>query len=257
MEICLVTCNIRFDNPADGENAWIHRRSLLATTLLKYNPDIIATQEGRFGQLMSMLELLPEFELIDNHRSWIRERMYPSFFVRKGKFEYLKSDDLWLSETPEIAGSISFESTFPRLMTLLHVQPVNSEEKILFVNTHLDHVRQETRMGQIKVLSEEVRRCWKNNSFLVIMGDFNDSPASKVRKVLVSDFPGLQDAWKIFNSHEESSHHAFKGEVQNGSRIDWILVDQKLKVLSSKMDKSEVNGKYPTDHFPVICTISI
>jgi endonuclease/exonuclease/phosphatase family metal-dependent hydrolase len=257
MKLCLITCNIRFDNPADGSKSWSYRRELLKETLLKHQPDVIATQEGRFAQLLDLAELLPEFELVDQHRSWIKERMYPSFFVRKGIFEIIKSDDLWLSETPHIAGSSSFDSAFPRLMTYLKIQPRNHHQTLMFVNTHLDHVKKETRANQIRVLSKEVKKCWHNGHPLIIMGDFNDAPDSEVRNHLMESFPGLQDAWKKFHSQEETSHHAFTGEMQNGSRIDWILIDQSIQVESALMDKSQKDGLYPTDHFPIICSISL
>lgn len=255
MKLSLVTCNIRFDNPADGDNSWSHRRDFLVQTLLKYSPDIIATQEGRFGQLMNMSEALSEYELIDSHRSWIKERMYPSFFIKKNQFEIFKSEDLWLSETPGVAGSLSFDSAFPRLMTWVRVQPRNSKKNFLFVNTHLDHIKKETRLCQVNVLSREIKRLWNKTDSLIIMGDFNDSPESDVRKHLQNEFSGIQDAWKLFHSKEETSHHAFQGEMQNGARIDWILVDERLHVESCELDKSQKNGKFPTDHFPVACSV--
>ncbi len=257
MEICLITCNIRFDNPADGAHAWKNRRDYLIQTLLKYNPSLIATQEGRFHQINELNNSLQSFEIIDQHRSWIGERMYPTLFAKQGAFEHLASGDLWLSETPEVAGSISFSSTFPRLMTWTKIQIKGSEERILIVNTHLDHVKQETRIEQVKVLVTQINRLREQTTSLIIMGDFNDSPDGAVMKIISREFPFLNDAWKLFNSHEESSHHAFKGEIQNGSRIDWILIDQKFSVQSCSMDKSNLNGLYPTDHFPVICQIKI
>src|SRR5690606_27334653 len=139
-----------------------HRRLLLAETLLKHNPDIISTQEGRHDQLKDFETLLQDFELVASHRSWIKERMYPSIYLRKGKFEILKSEDLWLSETPEIAGSRSFNSAFPRLMTWVKLQPVNSKKNLLIVNTHLDHLRGDTREAQARVLIKEVKRFWKD-----------------------------------------------------------------------------------------------
>jgi endonuclease/exonuclease/phosphatase family metal-dependent hydrolase len=257
MNLCLISSNIRFDNPADGANAWPHRRTLLAQTLLKHQPDIIATQEGRFDQLKDFEQLLQNYEIVDAHRSWIKERMYPTFFVRKDKFEMIKSEDLWLSETPDVAGSFSFGSTFPRLMTWMKIQPKNSDVNLLFVNTHLDHVKPETRTQQIHVLSSEITRFKDDRSKLIIMGDFNDSPQSEVRNVLISKFPGIQDSWRKFNSTEETSHHAFSGECQNGARIDWILVDEKIKVDNCILEKSTIGGKYPSDHFPVVCHITI
>ncbi|MES2528779.1 MAG: endonuclease/exonuclease/phosphatase family protein [Bdellovibrionota bacterium] len=255
MELTLVSCNIRFDNPADGPNSWPHRRLFLRDILLSHSPDIIATQEGRFHQLQDLNSLLPEYEVVDDHRAWIGERMYPTFFVKKNRFEKMKSEDIWLSETPDIAGSRSFDSAFPRLMTWMKIQPVNSQNDLWLVNTHLDHIKDETRLGQIQVLSRELKRFWNKQDSLIIMGDFNEGPDGKVRQHLVKEFD-LQDTWKLFHQKEESSHHAFQGEVPNGNRIDWILVDKKVKVLKSEMDKSSREGKFPTDHYPVMAKIS-
>jgi endonuclease/exonuclease/phosphatase family metal-dependent hydrolase len=257
MELCLISCNIRFDNPADGLNSWPHRREFLTQTLLKHGPSLIATQEGRIHQLNQLKSSLKKFDLVDQHRSWIGERMYPSIFLEQNQFEFIASGDMWLSETPDIAGSHSFESAFPRLMTWTKIQVKGSEENLFIVNTHLDHVKQETRLSQVKVLAQEIKRIWDKQSSLIIMGDFNDSPSSKVRDVLMSEFSFLQDAWRLFNDVEETSHHAFKGEIQNGSRIDWIMVDAKIAVESCLMDKSASNGLYPTDHYPIICKIRL
>ncbi len=255
MVLTLVTCNIRFDNPADGTNSWSHRRLFLKDLLLSHSPHVIATQEGRFEQLQDLQTILEDYEMVDPHRSWIGERMYPTFFLKKNFFELMKSEDIWLSETPEIAGSKSFGSTFPRLMTWMKIQPVGSQNDLWLVNTHLDHMKEETRQCQIKVLSQEVKKFWKSSDPLIIMGDFNDGPNSGLRQQLLREF-SLQDSWKLHHAHEESSHHAFQGEEPNGNRIDWIMVDERLKVLHSHMDKTSRQGKFPTDHFPVVTIIS-
>lgn len=255
MEICLISCNIRFDNPADDENSWAHRRDFLTEVLINHNPSIIATQEGRFEQLYDFQNLLKNFDLLDQHRSWIKPRMYPSFFLKKNQFEVIKSEDLWLSSTPNVAGSSSFNSTFPRLMTWMKIQLRDSSDSIFIVNTHLDHIHENTRIKQIEVLGEEISKKLDPNSKLIIMGDFNDRPQSKVREILLNRHPQLIDAWTIFNSSEESSHHAFAGEVQNGSRIDWILIDKSIEIVDCFLDKSHRSGKYPSDHFPVVCKI--
>lgn len=257
MELCLISSNIRFDNPKDGEDAWAHRRSILSSLLLDHSPDLIATQEGRFDQLMDFRGLLTGYSIIDPHRSWIKERMYPTFFLKDGSFELIRSEDIWLSETPHVAGSKSFESAFPRLFTWMKIQPKNVKMNFIVVNTHLDHVKQETRLGQIQVLAQEVKKVMDSSSHLIIMGDFNDSPESEVRKLLLKEFPDLQDAWKLFNKNEETSHHTFSGVCETGSRIDWILVDGRLKVTECFMEKRSDQGRYPSDHFPIVCKIKV
>lgn len=254
MKIQIISSNIRFDNPADGINAWPHRREILTQTLLSHDPDIVATQEGRRIQLFEFAQLM-NFQMIDEHRKWIEERMYPTFFVKKDRWDILGSYDHWLSTTPEIAGSASFGSAFPRLVTWLKAKPKDSDLNFMFINTHLDHVKSETRIEQIKVLVSEVKKHFEPNLRVIIMGDFNDSPQSEVRKILTESFPSVLDSWAQFNQNEETSHHAFNGEDQNGSRIDWILSDETLKIENCFLDKSTVDGKYPSDHFPVVCTI--
>ncbi len=140
-------------------------------------------------------------------------------------------------------------------MTWIKINPRHSQEKFLIVNTHLDHIHSETRERQTQVLIQGIKKVWQPDFKLIIMGDFNDSPQGQVRSLLSREFKELQDAWKLFNQHEETSHHAFSGECQNGSRIDWILVDNKIKVENAFMDKKTSDGLYPSDHFPVICHI--
>jgi len=254
MDLSLITCNIRFDNPADGPNAWPLRRDFLTETLLQHSPDIIATQEGRFDQLRELNTLLNDFHLLDEHRSWIKERMYPTFYLKNERFEVLSSEDLWLSETPNLAGSRSFDSAFPRLFTWVRVQPKGSDQNLLLVNTHLDHVKPETRAMQANVLVNEVKRVSTPQDLICFMGDFNEGPDLKVREILTQNF-SLTDSWKNFNEAEETSHHGFQGVFPEGSRIDWILVDERVEVLGSHMDKSARNGLYPTDHFPIVTKI--
>lgn len=253
MEFNLISCNIRFDNPHDGENAWAHRKEFLAKTLLKHSPSLIATQEGREPQLNEFLSLLSPFKMATHHRAWIAERMYPTIYFDPDKLGLIESGDLWLSLTPEIPGSKSFDSAFPRLMTWGEFEVKGSKKKILVINTHLDHIKEETRLQQIEVLIKEVNKLYKPEFSLVIMGDFNTTPQSEVRKKIITAFPDLIDTWRIFNPIEEASFHSFIGNYDHDMRIDWILADKVLNVQNSFMDRRmSEEERFPSDHFPVI-----
>lgn len=256
MDLNVITVNIRFNNPHDGVNAWPQRRDYLARILKSHSPHIIATQEGRFDQLMEMHQDLEDFEMVTAHRSWIKERMYPVLFVKKNTFHILNSFDKWLSLTPEIAASKSFESTFPRLLTAVTLKPLDSDAEFLIVNTHFDHIKTSTREGQAAVLCAEVAKLITPEQKLILLGDFNDSPFSEPRAVIEKNFPQLKDVWAQFNTEEETSHHGFNSEINAGSRIDWILVDERIKACASYMDKSHSGDLYPSDHYPVIAKLS-
>lgn len=257
MNLNVISVNIRFNNPDDGVNAWPNRKSYLAEILHHHSPHIIATQEGRLGQLQEMEKELQDFELIAPHRDWIKERMYPSFFLKKDTFNVTHSFDKWLSETPDVPGSKSFDSTFPRLMTGMMLSFKDTDQEFFLVNTHFDHIKASTRLGQAKVLCSEVKKLLIPQQQLILLGDYNDSPDSETRKQIETCFPQLNDSWSLFNSEEETSHHGFNSPINAESRIDWILVDKRIQVLESFLDKSHQGELYPSDHYPVIAKLQV
>ncbi|MCK5838690.1 MAG: hypothetical protein KAG99_02525 [Bacteroidales bacterium] len=50
-KVKLISYNIRYDNPDDGENRWDLRKSFLTNQLKFYEPDIFGIQEGLFHQV--------------------------------------------------------------------------------------------------------------------------------------------------------------------------------------------------------------
>jgi len=257
MELKIISSNIRFDNPADTEHAWNNRKLVLADFLNSESPDIICSQEGRRPQLMELNTLLTNVEIVQDHRDWIHERMYPCIYINNDKFFLEESGDIWLSETPQVAGSKSFNSAFPRLCTWAKVAIKESGREIFIVNCHLDHCYSETRVEQVKVLLDETFKINSSNEALVICGDFNDPPDGEVRKKLMGERKNLFDPWLSFNKEEETTFHKFKGQLDSGSRIDWIIADNRFKCSEIKIIKDNKNGIYPSDHFPVVANLSI
>lgn len=249
-----ITSNIRFDNPADGVHDWAHRRQLLAKILNSHQPTIIATQEGRQPQLVDLAKLLPNHALIDAHREWMEERMYPTLYVSQS-VPVSESGDIWLSETPDVKGSLSFGSTFPRLCTWIRLQ-LNGQN-LLIADVHLDHVQAETRICQAQVLAQELLDRLHDNDMLILMGDFNEGPDFGVQRALLAALPFLHDPWIKCGNPEESSHHPFDNTERGGSRIDWMLMDQRISVEKIFLDKTQDGDTWPSDHYPVVCSIKL
>ncbi len=247
----IASSNIRFANPADGMNDWHNRRSLWQSLIEGFSPAILGTQEGRKPQLDEVTELLPKLVRATDHREWIDERMYPCLFIDPKTFSLNSSGDAWLSETPEIAGSKDFESAFPRLCTWANLTHLDSNKKLFVVNTHLDHVKDETRSQQIDVLIDTIEKENTEHSPIILMGDFNEDAFGNVRKKINTRLESLLDSWQSFSHAEESSHHKFCGHNENGARIDWILTDKSLEPVSIMLDKSHQEEVWPSDHFIV------
>jgi endonuclease/exonuclease/phosphatase family metal-dependent hydrolase len=245
----IISSNIRFDNPQDGENAWGFRKNILTHILSQYSPDIICTQEGREPQLREFAECL-NFELLDQARYWIDERMYPSIYIKKNMFQVINFKDIWLSATPHIAGSSSFESAFPRLACWVQLKHTKLNETFDLVNVHLDHLLESTRLQQIQVLIDELLKLNISTQKLIIAGDFNTNPGSDVHNMLCQQL-SLCDDWRKFHVSDQGSHHKFNGDITKSSRIDWLLTGKNFAVNELFFDQSQMDGKWPSDHFPL------
>ena len=256
MHLKLISSNIRYENPHDGIHSWENRRPILQEIITDYHPDILATQEGREVQIKSLAELL-QLKLVESHREWITDRMYPCLYVNEEQIIVKRSGDIWLSETPLTPGSISFKSTFPRLCTWMHVTHLVNNQDYFVVNTHIDHIFEETRLKQINVLITEVGKLNQDNIPLILMGDFNDTPTSNVRKSIVNSLD-LKDPWLEEGHTEETSHHGFKEATEGqeaGERIDWILIPHAFAVEEIYLEKNNFNGIFPSDHYPLLATV--
>lgn len=247
--------NIRFDNPHDGDHQWSHRRDPLTHLVRSYDPMILGTQEGREPQLRDLKTLLPNLEMVDKHRDWIEERMYPTLYINPDYLKVIDSFDIWLSETPDIAGSSSFDSAFPRLSTVAQVELID-RRRFIITNVHLDHVNPHTRKEQIRVLTEELSKKFGHKFPLIILGDFNEGPSFDVRSHLNKTYPWLNDPWHELKKIEEGSHHKFDGKNEKAKRIDWVLGHNDFVSQNVIMDKSAPKGIWPSDHFPIIADFS-
>lgn len=266
LPIEVVSSNIRYDDPEDIPYSWEQRKEILADLVQKNRPHIIATQEGWYGQIEDLVVLLPNHVLCDQHRQWDKQRMYPNFFLDSSRVKILQSGDRWLSETPEISGSKSFESVWPRLMCWAIVRLVDRPVPIelFLVNVHLDHIQAKTRAAQAKVLAQQIKLLNTARLPLILMGDFNDYPDSETRQVIMGNLPRLYDPWERLNKKEKPSFHAF-GCTSEGPRIDWVLLDNRLQAeaidldytCEEKLGSGQVRKIYPSDHYPLRCRFKL
>lgn len=257
MKFKVISANIRFNNPKDGKHDWNGRREIISEVINKYETDLLGTQEGWQPQLNDLNSLLVNLELVDSHREWIEDRMYPSIFINPKNVKVLESGDVWLSETPYVAASKSFGSAFPRVCSWIRAEFIATGEEFFYVNGHLDHVLSETRSKQIEVLLNEANKNNINKAPIILTGDFNESPFEDVRKVINNLNPELKDAWLELGHEEHPTHHSFTGDREGATRIDWIMTDQKIRPIEMGLYLKDHEGIYPTDHYLVLAKYEI
>ncbi len=154
----LMTFNIRFENEQDGSNAWVHRRELVARIIERYSPDIVGTQEAKWPQLIYLRDRLPGYVFYAPGRVVDETCQYPTLFYRQREFEVEEAGEFWLSKTPLVHRSKSWDSGFPRMMSYLKLTGRGGGRSFWAAVTHLDHIGSEARFEQASILSRWVKR---------------------------------------------------------------------------------------------------
>src|SRR5690606_38219282 len=89
---------------------------------------------------------------------------------------------------------------------------------------------------------------------LIVMGDFNSAAEDSEAYRNLTSRGQLVDTFRVRwpdRGAEEGTFNSWRGRV-DGPRIDWILVSPSWKVLDSAIDRTQRDGRYPSDHYPVV-----
>lgn len=251
-----MTFNLRFENDRDGQNAWTHRKGLVIRIIERYKPAILGTQEGRWNQLLFLRDNLPGYILNAPDRTIDSTCQYPTLFFRDSDLQVLDGEEFWLSKSPAIHRSKDWDSAFPRMINCALVKNRATKEKMWVAVTHLDHKGVEARNHQAAIIADWVKR---RSEPVILMGDFNDVPGSRVHQRLVKQETGLHDTWEMLGREENVNaftHHGFTGLGQNG-RIDWILVSRHFRITNAIIIRDHFDGRYPSDHFPYLVYLTL
>jgi endonuclease/exonuclease/phosphatase family metal-dependent hydrolase len=229
----------------------------------------MGTQELTAPMLADLRSRLEEYGWVGQGRLGGEDGEWSAIAYRTADWKPVDSGTFWLSETPEVPGSISWDSSLPRICTWCLLESVRQPGvRILAFNTHLDHMGREARSRGLRIICERLAEMRRRLSLPVILtGDFNDEPDSEPLRV-IGEFPlgaGAAAGERLVNAYDAvgldaeqtgGTFHDFKGG-EEGLPIDYIFVSPEITVDELQVDRSQVDGGYPSDHYPVAATVRI
>lgn len=255
----VMTFNLRYGTAPDGPNHWNNRKELVVKLIREYNPDLIGTQECLDFQAKYIVEQLPEYGVVGKGREKDGSGEQTAVFFRKDRWEVLEEKYFWISEAQEEAGSKSWDSACPRIVTWLKLKYMPSGKLIEYFNTHLDHRGEIARQKGAQIITQKIKDVSADESIFIITGDFNAIGDTSVTWKIFNE-AGLKDAWVEAKDRKgpTSTWCGFRPPDSNSiQRIDWILYKGNIESVTCETIVYEENGRFPSDHFPVMAIFKI
>ncbi|MDP4717438.1 MAG: endonuclease/exonuclease/phosphatase family protein [Flavobacteriales bacterium] len=252
----VLSFNIRYNNPNDGENSWPNRSERVKNFLWSESPDIIGFQEVLHNEFLELDRALFNYNFSERQYTRIgvgredgkTKGEYSPIYFRSNRFQLISSKTVWLSETPN-KPSKGWDAACERIATFALLFDEELKDTLLVVNAHWDHVGVLARQESAKLILNEMNN-YSSIQNKILMGDFNCTPEDPALKKLRAEFSdaGIGASSKVgtFNNFERAAN-------PKAPRIDYVFY--KLKNLgfhSYKVGNTDVAEPLLSDHFPIV-----
>ena len=260
-ELNVMTFNTRYNTKNDSLNAWPYRKDNAASQIKFHNIHILGVQEALHEQMMDLSQSLSQYKYVGVGRDdGIIKGEYSAIFYDTAKLKLLGSSTFWLSLTPEMPGSKSWDAAITRIVTWAKFTDARSKRTFFVFNTHFDHMGKEARRESARLLKQKVKDIAGNNP-VVITGDFNSKPSDDPIKILTD--PADKDRFIDTKAVSVTPHYgpqgtfnAFTPKETDNEPIDFIFLKGKWKVLQHATLSQTWEGRFSSDHFPVFTKLS-
>jgi len=257
-DLVVMSFNLRHGLGEDGQNSWPLRKETLVNAIKECAPDIVGTQECLGFQADFLAEALPDYYWFGVGREANGTGEMAAVFYKKRLVSPVATGTFWLSETPEVPGSRSWETGSTRVVTWAKFHHPGSGQFFCLFNTHLDNASEQARQHGARLLLERTRAVSAELP-VIVTGDFNAAAEASAPWQTLTE-GGFADAWLAAESTTgpEVTFGRFGPPPENGKRrIDWILVRGPVSAKRCETVLYNESGRYPSDHYPVVARLAL
>ncbi len=261
-------CNIRVALPEDDAlgRGWSARKKSCIGIIKAQKADLIGFQEVLKVQADDLKKAMPDYgcfgfegpEMDVNPETYNGIAKNLVMYTKK-RYEFVGAGTYWLSETPEIGGSKSWNTARARHVNWLRLKDKNTGLEFRVMAVHLDHKEQEARNKQGQLIVRESSQYLSDFPQLLI-GDFNVTATNPVYGIITAG--GWKDTYTEINGDKDpgATFHNFEGtnyaKAKTNGRIDFIFTKGKFKTISSHIVYDQLDGVYPSDHFFIMSEVA-
>ena len=254
--IKIISYNIRNNNPNDGKDIWENRRETITDFIEKEAPDFLGLQEVNYPQILYLNSNLINYNFIGVGRDDGKTRgEFSPIYFNESKYNLLLSNTFWLSKTPNDI-SVGWDAAMERICTYWLFEQKNDGTKLWVFNTHFDHIGNVAREKSVDLILSKIKDLTKDKDQIIITGDFNLSDDSVPIKKLQNFYNDVNIKMDN-NSKFYGTFNNFKIDNNYNNRIDYIFYKNFDLIKSSHLHVLTGQGRWASDHHPVIAILKI
>lgn len=244
----VMSFNVRTPVDTEPGRRWDDRRDAMVSLLREQHPAVFGTQELVQKQADYLVAHLPGYRWFGKDRRGGSGDEHMGVFYDSAQLTVVEQGDFWLSDTPDVPGSITWGNLMPRMVTWALFQRQADGKQFYLLNTHLPYRNEDEprRVLGARLIATRLATLPKNIP-VVVTGDFNSEPGSTTYQTFTA---ALGDARKLAAKVEgpRLTFHDFTGKPT--VELDWILV-RGFKVDRFQTLDDAPGGVLPSDHYPV------
>ncbi|MBR1706224.1 MAG: endonuclease/exonuclease/phosphatase family protein [Bacteroidales bacterium] len=244
--------NVRyFNNNADYENGWDHRKRAIPAMLEDVKPDVVGTQEITDHQIAYLDDRCPAYRHVGIFREPDGKKECGSIYYNSETVELLDWGGFHLSETPQ-EPSLGWDAAIKRTAVWARLRMKGGHKEFIFVTTHLDHKGQEAREKGLDLILDTLGVINSGRLPVVIVGDFNMTAGNKGLARISRE---MKDARET--AHSSDSKYAFNGFGKSWTgNIDYIWHKGFKRCTNFKViHRKYLHINYISDHYPIIADV--
>lgn len=235
----------------EGKSSFEMRRPLMQRAVRESGADIIGFQEVTPVWKEYFDKDLSDFEHYLVYRSEKNPEGTPIYW-NPARVEMLNCGHFWLSETPTVS-SLGWDARCVRITCWALFRELESGSQFAFVNTHLDHVGMTAQVKGIEQICAFIRQRFGDDMPLILTGDFNAQPDSRV--IAVTDTL-LQDARSAAKTTTDGiTFHGFGEHAP--IIIDYIYLSRNIGCDRFEIVDIHDDKTVQSDHYGVLAHLNI
>ncbi len=251
--VTVMTYNIYMGG--SGEKTPENRAPLILQNVEKYNPDSFGMQEVTVEWYEMLKGMFPAYGYVGVGRNKDLSGEASPIFYKKDKYELIEGGTFWLSKTPE-KPSKGWDAMFNRVCTYAVLKNKETGFTYAHFNAHFDHLGVIARQESVAVVTAKVAEIAPDMP-VVFTGDLNENMESDMYSSVLAS--GFKDSRVLSGSQDNGgTFHSYSDLTAKELPIDFIFVNGFVKSVEKyAVDREMLSGIYPSDHHPVVSTLTL